>query len=160
MDVWIETARALSTLWQLWALVALVGLGRAALWAFGQRKLARSGIAEIDAMDGPTFERRLVTLFRTLGYRVEHIGRRGDYGADLVVSKDGVRTVVQAKRWTRNVGVKAIQEAHAAPAMHGCARALVVTNRHFTDSAHRLARANGVELWDRDKLVNALLVST
>jgi restriction system protein len=144
-------------LWWLWALVATLFVLRAASWLHGQRRLRRSGIGEIDAMTGATFERRLALLFRGLGYSVRTVGKRGDYGADLVIERDGVRTIVQAKRWTRNVGVKAVQEAHAAPAIYGCTRALVVTNRYFTASAQRLARANHVDLWDRDRLVSALL---
>ena len=34
---------------------------------------------------------------------------------------------------------------------------MVVTNSYFTKPAIELAKANGVKLWDRDKLVNALL---
>ncbi len=79
----------------------------------------------------------------------------GDYGADLVLEKDGVRTVVQAKRWTKNVGVKAIQEAVAAKPIYRCEHAMVVTNRYFTEQARRLAKANGVRLWNRDELVRA-----
>jgi len=157
----ITEARAilgeLLQLWWLLALVAGIGAVRAADWLRRQRRLSRSGIAEIDAMTGAAFEQRLAILFRGLGYSVRHVGRRGDYGGDLVIEKDGVRTVVQAKRWTRNVNVKAVQEAHAAPAMYGCTRALVVTNRYFTTPARRLARANNVDLWDRDRLMSALL---
>lgn len=143
--------------WWLWALVAAIGAFRLALWLREQRRLARSGIAEIDLMSGSAFEKRLVILFRGLGYAVRLVGRRGDFGADLVIEKDGVKTVVQAKRWTKNVGVKAVQEAHAAPAVYGCTKALVVTNRYFTAPAKQLARANRVDLWDRDRLVSALL---
>jgi restriction system protein len=145
--------------WKLWLLVGLLLAARGALWVYRERRIARSGIEQIDLMDGISFERRLVWLFRSLGYRVEHTGQRGDYGADLVVSKAGVRMVVQAKRWSRNVGIRAVQEAHSAPALYGCSRALVVTNRHFTEPAKKLARANGVELWDRDRLVAALLTA-
>src|SRR5688572_23484112 len=53
---------------------------------------------DIDSMTGPQFERRLVVLFRDLGYSATHTGRLGDFGADLVVERDGTRTVVQAKR--------------------------------------------------------------
>jgi restriction system protein len=119
--------------------------------------LRRSGIAEIDRMDGRTFQRRLAILFRRLGYQVEHVGRRGEYGADLIVRRDGKRTVVQARRWTKNVGVKAIQEAHTAPALYSCSGSMVVTNRYFTAAASKLACTNGVVLWDRDRLVKALL---
>lgn len=40
-------------------------------------------------MDGKTFEGFLGTLFRRLGYRVENTRYRGDYGADLIVSREG-----------------------------------------------------------------------
>lgn len=143
--------------WYLWLTVAAVGLGRVALAMRRAIRLRRSGIDGIDRMDGAAFERRLEILFRRLGYDVERVGRRGDYGADLVVWRGEVRTVVQAKRWTRKVHIKAVQEAHAAPAMYGCSNAMVVTNRYFTEAAKKLARANGVELWDRDTLVAKLL---
>jgi HJR/Mrr/RecB family endonuclease len=152
-----QAAAAALPLWPFWVLLALVVVGRAALWAFREWRLARSGITAIDMMDGTTFERRLVWLFQGLGYRVDRVGRRGDYGADLVVERNGERVVVQAKRWTKNVGVKAVQEAHSAPAMYECSRSMVVTNRYFTQAARKLARANRVELWDRDQLVEALL---
>jgi HJR/Mrr/RecB family endonuclease len=34
---------------------------------------------------------------------------------------------------------------------------MVVPNRYFTAAASKLARTNGVVLWDRDRLVKALL---
>lgn len=147
----------LAHFWWLVLIVAGLLLARGIQWVIVERRLARSGIDEIDRMDGITFERRLVHLFTSLGYRVERTRARGDYGADLVLEKDGARTVVQAKRWTKNVGVKAIQEAVAAKPMYRCDRAMVVTNRYFTDQAKRLARANHVALWNRDELVGALL---
>jgi restriction system protein len=143
--------------WWLWALIAAVAAFRLGQWLREQHRLVRSGIAEIDLMSGSAFEKRLAILFKALGYAVRPVGRRGDFGADLVIEKDGIKTVVQAKRWTKNVGVKAVQEAHAAPAVYGCTESLVVTNRYFTEAAKQLARANRVDLWDRDRLVSALL---
>jgi restriction system protein len=148
---------ALQSFWWLWAVIAVIGVGRVAWRIYQWRRLARSGIAEIDRMDGRTFERFLIRHFRRLGYRVDHTGRRGDYGADLVVVENGRRTVVQAKRWTKNVGVQAVQEAVSAKAMYECTAAMVVTNRAFTSQAETLARANDVVLWDRDVLVRQLL---
>src|SRR5581483_5641913 len=108
------------------------------------------------SMDGRAFELFLSTLFRRLGYSVELTKYHGDFGADLVVSNGGSRTAVQAKRWTKRVGLRAVQEAVAATAMFGCDAALVVANREFTQQARRLARANTVELWDRAALVSKL----
>ncbi len=93
----------------------------------------------------------------TPGYQVEHVGRRGDYGADLIVRWNGERIVVQAKGWTKNVGIKAVQEANAAPAFYRCSNAMVVTNRYFTRRRRNSRAQTGVVLWDRDRLVKALL---
>jgi restriction system protein len=142
--------------WYLWLTLGAIGLVRVALTIrWGSAAPLRD--REIDRMDGATFERRLADLFRRLGYDVEHVGRRGDYGADLVVRRDGVRTVVQAKHWTKTVHIRAAQEARGAPAMYGCSGAMVVTSRYFTEAAKKLARANRVDLWDRDVLVSKLL---
>jgi restriction system protein len=126
---------------------------------FQYRRLLASGIYEIDRMDGRTFEQYLAALFMQLGHEVELTQYVGDYGADLVTRKDGVRTVVQAKRYRGKVGVKAIQEAVAAKGYYRCAEAMVVTNSTFTNQAVALAKANGVTLWDRERLIKALLAT-
>lgn len=124
---------------------------------YRMQRLARSGINDIDKMDGKTFEKYLEVLFNKLGYRVERTRYVGDYGADLVVWKNRIKTVIQAKRYKNKVGVKAIQEAVAAKGYYQCDEAMVVTNSFYTKQAEKLAQANGVKLWDRDDLVKALL---
>jgi restriction system protein len=151
--VW-SLARALWPLLLVLAAVKLLPLIPAVL---RNRRLAASGIADIDAMDGKTFEDCLGALFSRLGYKVEVTPYRGDWGADLVLVSAGVRTVVQAKRYRKAVGVRAVQEAVAAKAKYRCSEAMVVTNATFTRQAVELARVNGVMLWDRDKLVEKLL---
>ena len=143
--------------WWVWVLVAGIGLVRLAHALYVRRRLGRSGIAEIDRMDGRTFERYLETMFERLGYRVELTKYRGDYGADLVIAKKGRRIAVQAKRYAKPVGLKAVQEAVASKGMYRCDAAMVVANRTYTAQARKLAEANDVELWDRDRLVHALL---
>lgn len=145
--------------WPLWLLLLLVALARFAWRAYQMHRLSKSGIAEIDRMDGHRFEEYLSTLFRQLGYRVELTSRHGDYGADLVVTKGKHRSTVQAKRWSKRIGVKAVQEAVASKGMYGCDSALVVANREFTQQAQKLAHANKVELWGRAVLVEKLLVA-
>lgn len=143
--------------WPLWLFLLLVAVAKFAWRAYQMHRLSKSGIAEIDRMNGHTFEEFLSTLFRRLGYSVELTSRHGDYGADLVVTKGKSRTAVQAKRWSKRVGVKAVQEAVASKGMYGCDAALVVANREFTQQAQKLARANNVDLWDRAVLVEKLI---
>nr|WP_246386338.1 restriction endonuclease [Armatimonas rosea] len=108
-------------------------------------------------MDGKTFEECLGAIFSRQGYAVEVTPYRGDWGADLVLVKGRVRTVVQAKRYKKSVGVRAVQEAVAAKAKYRCSEAMVVTNSTFTKQAVELARANKVTLVDREQLVSQLL---
>ena len=152
-------ADALLVFWPLWLLIGIVGAAKFAYGLYRLRRLAKSGITEVDAMDGHRFEQFLATLFRRLGYRVEMTRYQGDYGADLIVTKEGVKTAVQAKRWSKRVGIKAVQEAVAAKGYYACDHALVVANRAFTDQAQRLARANEVTLWDRAVLVEKMLAT-
>jgi restriction endonuclease len=151
-------SHALVQMWPLWALLAVVGAGKIVLYAFKVRRLRRAGIFEIDGMSGALFEERLAVLFRGLGYSTEIVGSsRGDFGGDLIVAKDRTKTVVQAKCWKKNVGVKAVQEAVGARGYYGADTAMVVTNSRFTKQAQELARKNKVKLWGRDELIEALL---
>lgn len=143
--------------WPLWLILGTLVVLRLAVEIYKHRRLAMSGIADIDKMTGAMFEQYLEILFHNHGYKVERTGKTGDYGADLVICKDGIRTIVQAKRYKKNVNLKAVQEAVAAKAMYKCSQAMVVTNSYFAKSALVLARENGVELWDREQLVRMIL---
>lgn len=79
-----------------------------------EERLKKSGIAEIDKMEGIQFENYLGHLLRAQGYKIEVSKATGDYGADLLIQKDGKRIVVQAKRYSENVGSKAVQEVQAS----------------------------------------------
>ena len=103
-------------------------------------------------MTGPEFEEYLAAHFDNLGYKVEHIGQTGDYGADLILYRDGVSIVVQAKRYQDKVGVKAVQEVISAKEYYECDSAMVVTNSYFTPNAIQMATQCNVELWDRENI--------
>ena len=70
-----------------------------------------------------------------------------------MLRKDRLRTVVQAKRYSKAVGIKAVQEVVAAKGYYDCDECLVVSNRNYTKPAQELAHKNNVELWDRDMLI-------
>jgi restriction system protein len=88
-----------------------------------QEKLRKSGIADIDKMDGRQFEHYLGVLFKNQGYSVKVTRAGGDYGADLVITKNSKKIVVQAKRYSKNVGLKAVQEAQTSIAHYGASEA-------------------------------------
>lgn len=156
-DLIVPVLEGLMAAWPIYALILVIVIFKAAFSLYEKHKLAKSGIDEIDRMDGKTFEKYLEVLFNKLGYRVERTRYVGDYGADLITNKDGVKTVIQAKRYKNKVNIKAVQEAVAAKGKYGCSEAMVVTNSYYTRQAEELARANGVKLWSRKDLADALL---
>ena len=84
------------------AVTAVVAL---ASWARRSRDglARRHGLDGIDDMTGEEFEDWLARRFRRAGWRVRHTAQSGDFGADLLIERDGEEWVVQAKRQARPV---------------------------------------------------------
>jgi len=142
-----------------WILVGAFGvllLLTAAGWAIDHHYLSRARLEDVDEMTGWEFERWLAQFFERVGFDVKRTPYRGDFGADFVLTWNGVRIAVQAKRSRRQVGVSAVQEVVAAKAYYGCEQAMVVTNGYFTEQAIILARANAVRMRSRDDLAREL----
>jgi restriction system protein len=146
--------------WYVWLILIVVGIVFLVIKIVKQVRLADSGIFEIDRMTGEDFEKRLKMLFTNLGYKANLTSTgKGmpDYGADLIIEKDGIRTVVQAKRWRVYVGEDAVREAYSAKNYYNCTEAMVVTNNNFSNMAWNLAKVNNVKLWNRPYLIRMLL---
>ncbi len=161
------------------ALLALMGLLNQAVWALAvigalitvvcawralvawldHRRAARrdalyraSGQAAVDAMTGVEFEHYVAAVLRGTGYSVELTRATGDFGVDLIATRDGVRTAVQCKRQNRVVNGAAIQQVVAGAAVHDCTATMVVTNHRYTRAAAQLAEVHGCVLVDRIRL--------
>lgn len=149
------------TFWTLfktfWPYILLLVLLRFGPYLYEQWRLGRAGLPQIDRMTGLEFEKYLEILFKRLGYQVERTRYVGDQGGDLVLLKNGERILVQAKRHSKAIGNKAVQEAAAARPHYKCHRAMVVANQEFTRPARELAASNQVELWGRKKLTELIL---
>lgn len=140
------------------AVIAIVLMVAVAFFIKQKRKerLRKSGISEIDSMDGVQFEHYLKLLFESKGYTVKTTATTGDFGADLLLKKDGVRTVVQAKRYSKSVGVKAVQEVIPAMKMYDATEAWVVSNSSYTKAAKELANTHNVRLLGREELIDMI----
>ena len=110
-------------------------------------------LEDIDQMTGIEFEVFLSELYQTLGYRVE-MTPHTDFGIDLIVAKDGIRTGIQAKCYGegRTVGVAAVNEVCGGAGHWKVQKKVVLTNRFFTKKAKISARSNRVKLIDRNDL--------
>jgi len=144
-------------------IICVATLGAAAYYYFVYRHtltyqagLRQLQIADVDNMSGVEFEKYVADLFRRQGYMFETTALSGDLGVDLIIIKDGVRTAVQTKRYSKPVNQAAIREAVAGMKHYKCTQAMVVTNNRFTRLAVQLARDNNCELVDRDKLIELI----
>lgn len=118
-----------------------------------RRKVRRTKLRKIDQMTGTEFELFLKDLFTAKGYSVKHLGKSGDFGGDLLVRHPNYTEVIQAKRYSSNVGIKAVQEVHAAKTYYRARKATVVTNSYYTPAAKKLAAKLKVRLVDRADLI-------
>jgi len=87
-DIFFALVKGLLALWQMWLFLGVIALIKFFFILWEKNRLSKSGIDEIDRMDGKTFEKYLEALFEKLGYRVERTQYVGDYGADLRWSKN------------------------------------------------------------------------
>jgi len=95
---------------------------------------------DIERMSGLEFEQFLASLFAKLGYTEIQLTPVNDQGGDIICkSPTGVRTVVQAKRWSKPLGNKVVQEVLGAMLHYACEAGMVVTNSVFTPAAIELA---------------------
>ncbi|MCC8110315.1 MAG: restriction endonuclease [Ruminococcus sp.] len=115
------------------------------------KALCRKNMHAIDHMTGEEFEALLAAQFRQKGFRAETTPKSKDYGADLVMRREKKKIVVQAKRYSGKVGIKAVQEIVAAREYYDADLAVVCTNSFFTSSAKNLTKKCHVVLIDRER---------
>ena len=115
-------------------------------------KRYRWSLFRIDRMCGHDFESFMKDVYTILGYKVEETKKSGDQGIDLIIKKHFKKIGVQLKRYSKPVGNSAVQEAVAGKKFYKLDKVLVLTNTSFTKSAIELAKANKVELIDREDL--------
>lgn len=121
-----------------------------------ENRLKNSTLKDIDNMSGEEFEEFLEIVFRDMGYKTMLTPLTGDYGADLLVKKNGVKTVIQAKRWKSIVGVEAVQQVVASMRYYKATDAMVITNNYYSQNAINLAKVNNVRLWDRGDVIKLI----
>ena len=96
-----------------------------------EERLLDSKMYEIDIMTGKEFEKLLSLGFDKLDYAVKLTSETQDYGADLILYKDNIKIVVQAKRRKNVIGVNAVQEVVSAIRYYQADKGMVVTNIFF-----------------------------
>lgn len=78
--------------------------------------------------------------------------KSGDFGADIIATKDRVTYAIQCKKYSNKVGVEAVQEVMASRQIYNCHVGAILTNNDFTPAAIKLADANNIILWNGEEL--------
>jgi hypothetical protein len=99
------------------------------------------------------FENFVAEVLREWGYQIETTKVTGDQGVDLIATRNGVRTAIQAKGFlSSTVGNSAIQQAYTGMTIYNCQQCAVITNSTFTSGARQAAEAVGCVLVDGDAI--------
>lgn len=107
----------------------------------------QTGLDSIRQLSWHEFEHLLAEAFRRQGYHLRDTGRGADGGVDLVLEKDGRRSLVQAKQWkTWKVGVKVVRELLGVVTAEQADEAILVTSGQVTGEARKFAEGNGIRL--------------
>ena len=102
--------------------------------------------------NGVAFEVRCAKILRSHGWAAYPTKASGDQGADVIAERNGIRVIIQCKRYQGRVGNKAVQEISAAMAHYDADIAAVVTTGSYTKSAYQLAKSTHVLLLHEDEL--------
>ena len=94
----------------------------------------------IDKLTGPQFEKCLEKILHKLGFEnIERTPLSGDFGADLVANRNDKLFTIQAKRYNRPVGNKAVQEVFSSMPIYQADSCMVISNQGFTLAAKKQA---------------------
>lgn len=107
-------------------------------------------VAQIDLLEGHEFENYCAELLREHGFlEVEVTKMSGDFGVDILASKDGITYAIQCKRYQGPVGVEAVLRTYGGRDYYDRMVGVVMTNQYFTGPAVEAAKKLKILLWDR-----------
>lgn len=146
------------------AWIVLVGCTFASVASFlgarRRRRLldTRTDLDSIAALGWRDFERLVGEAFRRRGYTVEETSLGGaDGGIDLILSRDGQRTLVQCKHWKRErVPVNVVREMYGLLAHHKAHAVQIAAIGGFTRDAERFAEGKRIALMDGKTLLSMI----
>lgn len=116
----------------------------------------QKNLETIRSLHWSDFELMVGEAFRRQGYSIEERGgATPDGGVDLVLRRNGEKTIVQCKQWRmEQVGVNVVRELLGVVVAESAKNGILVCSGSFTDSAVKFARRNAIELIDGKALEN------
>jgi restriction system protein len=118
----------------------------------------RTDLDSLAATGWRDFERLVGEAFRRQGYAVEETGLGGaDGGIDLILRRDGRRTLVQCKQWRRDrIPVNVVREMYGLLGHHKADKVIIAAWGGFTLDAASFASDKPIELIDGETLLGMI----
>ncbi|MDP3212191.1 restriction endonuclease [Methylotenera sp.] len=115
----------------------------------------QSGIESIRDMSWQDFELLVGEAFRRKGFEVKEVGGGGaDGGIDLILTKNGKKSIVQCKRWkTFSIGVPLIRELYGVMTSERANDCIFVSSGNYTAEARLFAEDKPIWLIDGSELL-------
>lgn len=102
------------------------------------------------------YEEYIKQLLKKAGFNAKRTKGSGDFGVDVLASKEGVSFAIQAKLYNHTVGAKAVQEVVSGRLFYKTNFGVVVSDNKFTDAAKTLARRSNIVLAHHKGLITKL----
>lgn len=109
--------------------------------------------------NNPTaFEGYVASIFDCLGYKTEVTKATNDGGKDIVMSKDGIKYIVEVKLYSENnkIGREKIQKLQGAMLDSNADKGIFVTTSTFTKEAFEYGHKHDISLINGKKLVKLI----
>lgn len=122
--------------------------------------IALNELEHVDDLTGFAFEKYVAKLLLRCGYdNAYNTVKQGDFGIDVIATKNHIKYGFQCKLYKNSVGYKAIQETLAGGEYYHIKKCIVITNRRFTKNAKKAAKSFGIDLWNRNDLKQLIIKS-
>ncbi len=156
-------------LWPLWLLLGALGainlIVDVVIPRFERRKRYDSQskwrsnqalIKSLQMLKPYEFEEYTARLFERMGYKTRVVGGSHDGGIDVIAEKNGVRSLIQCKKYfnAHQVGVGAVRDFYGAIANElSNGKGYFITTSKFTLEAELFCEDKPIELVDGFKLI-------
>lgn len=122
-----------------------------------KQKLDDLNVEEIDRLLPYEFEDWLTDFLNENGFNAEHTRYSGDFGADIIAIRGGIKYAISCKKYSNGLGVRSVQEIIAAmDYYHADTGWVVSTAPYFTSQAYELAKTRHVKLFTKNELLEKL----
>ena len=139
-------------------LVFIAGAGVSILKSKRRSKLLdhQSSLETIRSMSWQEFELLVGEAFKRKGFEVKENGGGGaDGGIDLILNKNGKKSIVQCKRWkTFSIGVPLIRELYGVMTAERANDCIFVSSGNYTAEARLFAEGKPIWLIDGSELLD------